>query len=93
MLQILHRFVCINLSNIFELDPSNKTWGHNYKIRSSRPRLDTRLHFVGYRVVAAWNQLSSATVNAPSVFSFKNLLKSEDLSIFLLNNYDAVPTK
>ena len=91
--KIVYKLVSINWNNIFYLDTGNvnRTRGHNLKLSSARPRLDTRLHFFGYRVVAVWNCLPAATVNAPSVVAFKRYLFGIDSSEFLLSNYDNRP--
>ena len=82
--------MCIDTTNLSELDTNNRTRGHMFKLRSPKPRLDTRLHFFGYRVVSAWNSLSEAVVEAPSIISFKLLLNTEDLSNNLQYNYYAL---
>ena len=74
----------------FYKDSNDKTRGHSFKLRSIIPRLDTRKNFFGCRIVSIWNQLSRKTVEAQSADSFKNLLKTEDLSLFTLNNHDAL---
>ena len=84
--KILHKHVCIDTNNLFILDNNNLTRGHRFKLRSSRPRLDTRLHFFGYRVISAWNGLSALCVEAPSIVSFKNILIAEDLSKICYTN-------
>ena len=77
----------IDRHNLFELDTDNRTRGHEYKLTAARPRLETRLHFFGYRVVAFWNHLSTETVHASLVLIFKHLLKKEDLSKFVQNHH------
>lgn len=79
--KILHGFV--RIKTILELDPSNLTRGHCWKLKAVKPRLDTRLHFFQYRVVKIWNKLKAETVCSTTLSSFiVNLLK-EDLSLFL----------
>jgi len=87
--KILHDAVNIDQHNLFSIEPSGLTRGHGLKLRSKRPRLDTRKSFYGYRVVSVWNHLNPSTVWAASLQSFKNLLDSEDLSQFLLTDHDS----
>jgi hypothetical protein len=86
--KIVHKEISINCDNLFELDKHNRTRGHIFKLKSKRPRLDTRLHFFGYRVIAVWNSLSRSTIEATTVASFKRCLHDEYLSVFLLNDFD-----
>jgi hypothetical protein len=89
--KILHNHVCIDFSKLFEIIKNDRTRGHSFRLRSlTIPKLDTRLHFFGYRVISAWNRLAALCVEAPSVQSFKNLLSIEDLSGSLMYNYDAI---
>ena len=81
--KIVHNLVIIKWDNIFYFETVNRTRGHNLKLYTSKPRLDTRLQFFGYRVVAVWNSLPVAAVNAPSVVTFKRCIHSVDFSMFL----------
>jgi Reverse transcriptase (RNA-dependent DNA polymerase)/Endonuclease-reverse transcriptase len=81
--KILHGLVKIGLS--LEIDTAAVTRGHIWRIKTPKPRLDTRLHFFVYRVARVWNKLKSETVCASSVNLFKDRLSSEDLSSYLTN--------
>ena len=69
---------------LFEIDKSNSTRGHSWKLKNSVPRLDTRLHFFSYRIINTWNSLSPKTVEATSATMFKSMLKSKSFERFLL---------
>lgn len=81
--KILHRLVDVNIENFFCLDNSTTTRGHSWKLRTGIPRLDSRRFFFSCRVIKIWNGLSTLTVSAPTLNSFKRLLMCEDLSSFL----------
>ena len=82
--KILHGFVCINsVKSFFELDKDSITRGHPWKLKLNNARLNTRLHFFTNRTAKVWNSLSSTTVCAESVSSFKISLLNENLSTFL----------
>lgn len=82
--KIVHGLV--RIATIIEFDKSNLTRGHSWKLKASRPRLDTRLHFYEYRVVKVWNKLKPETVSAHSIQAFKSNLFNEELSAFLIGN-------
>jgi hypothetical protein len=73
--KILHGQIDTPIKNLFEVDSSNQTRGHNMKLKSLVPRLDSRLHFYSLRVVNPWNHLSQSTVEASSFESFKARLQ------------------
>ena len=92
--KILHDLVSLDYTKLFVLVSNVSTRGHRFKLRSPvRPRLDTRRHFYGYRVISAWNGLSELCVEAPNVLAFKNLLNTEDLSKSLQNHYEVFFSK
>jgi len=43
---------------------------HIWRLRASKPRLDSRRHFFAYRTVIVWNKLSQETVCAYSLHYF-----------------------
>ena len=63
-----------NFCKFFQLQNSNKTRGHNYKLFKQRSNLDLRKNFLSQRVVNTWNSLPQAVVDAVSVNCFKNRL-------------------
>jgi ribonucleases P/MRP protein subunit RPP40 len=73
----------LKVDGILELETRNVTRGHPWKLRASKPRLNTRLHFYEYRVIKVWNSLTPALVCASTVDSFKLMLCKEDLSSHL----------
>ena len=81
---ILHHKIDTPVSKLFEIDKSNSTRGHCWKLKNSVPRLDTRLHFFSFRIINTWNSLSPKTVEATSATMFKSMLKSESFDKFLL---------
>ena len=81
---IVHQNVDSAVSNFFEIDAFSQTRGHSWKLKSSVPRLDSRLHFFSYRITRAWNSLSEKTVSASSISSFKARLQLESFDKFLL---------
>lgn len=64
----------LDVLNFFELDTSDRTRGHNFKIRKQQSRLDIRKHFFTNRVVDAWNDLPHEVVNSATLDTFKNRL-------------------
>jgi hypothetical protein len=50
--------------------------GHCLKLQKKFHRLDCRKHFFSERAVEHWNALPQCIVTAPSLFSFKNQLRS-----------------
>ena len=49
---IVHNLVRIDFTEMFEFALCDITRGHKFKLRASKPRLNTRLHFFGYRSVS-----------------------------------------
>jgi len=81
--KILHGHIDTPIQNLFELDKTRQSRGHNWKLKSKIPRIDSRLHFYSFRVINPWNYLSQNTVDASSPTSFKALLELECLERFL----------
>jgi hypothetical protein len=81
---ILHHKIDTTISKFFEIDKSNSTRGHSWKLKNPIPRLDSRLYFFSYKIINTWNALSSKTVEATSTTMFKFMLKSESFEKFLL---------
>ena len=63
-----HIYKCKNLFEIHE----STTRGHKYKSKKYFCATNIRKHFFSNRVVNLWNSLDSATVEAPTLNSFKN---------------------
>jgi ribonuclease P/MRP protein subunit RPP40 len=81
--KILHGLVDTSVDNLFERDIASTTRGHTWKLKAKTPRIDCRLYFFSFRVVNAWNALSSHTVEATSFIAFRKLLRKECLDAFL----------
>ena len=73
----------VNHSVMTSVYQSQKTQGHNKKLFVDHTKIDARRFYFGCRVVKPWNSLGNEVVNAPSVESFKILVKKCDLSSFL----------
>jgi ribonuclease P/MRP protein subunit RPP40 len=56
---------------------------HTMKLQGEFCRIDVRLHFFSERVVKPWNSLPVETVNASSVYDFKNKMKDFNFNAFL----------
>jgi hypothetical protein len=65
----------VDCSQFFEMAPTDHGLrGHSLKLFTRRARLDIRKNFFSNRVVERWNSLSQATIDAPTVNTFKNRL-------------------
>jgi hypothetical protein len=74
----------VEVHGMLALDNRNATRGHSWKLRATKPRLNTRRDFFEFRVVKVWNALASSTVCAPTIAAFKLMLAKEDLSPHLI---------
>ena len=63
---IVHKLVCIDIANMFEILTNDRARSHKFKLRAFKPRLDTRKYFFGYRIVSVWNDLPDWCVDAAS---------------------------
>ena len=61
-----------NCKSPLELNQQSTTRGHKYKLKKNSCRTTLRQHFFTNRVVDTWNALDKATVETPSLNSFKN---------------------
>jgi len=86
--KIVHKLISLSFSDLFELDPNQRTRGHNYKIRLPLCKASRRQNFFAVRVVSAWNALPSILVNAESVNCFRKGVLLVDLSRFLNRKFD-----
>ena len=86
--KIVHKLISLSFSDLFELDPNQRTRGHNYKIRLPLCKASRRQNFFPVRVVSAWNALPSILVNAASVNCFRKEVLLVDLSRFLNRKFD-----
>ena len=63
-------------SSYFFSSPQRILRGHPLKIAKQYSRVDTHKHFFSQRVVDSFNSLPTNVVQAPTVSSFKNRLRS-----------------
>ena len=84
---IVHKNLETEIGNYFQIDNTCKTRGHTWKLKTSVPRLDTRMHYFSCRTINAWNALSQTTVDSCSIASFKSNLKTESLDNFVTIHY------
>ena len=73
--KILHRYDKVSLENFQLADNNNR--GHCYKLAKSFSKTMLGQNKFTYRVVNDWNYLSSDTVTASSVNSFKSSLNQD----------------
>ena len=64
----------IETSELFSLNTSTATRGHNWKLFKPVAQKDARIHTFSVRVINNWNNLPETVVNADSVNTFKNRL-------------------
>ena len=86
--KIIHNYVSVDYSDMFELDHKERTRGHTFKQRSKAPRLNSRLVFFGCRIVKVWNDLPPWCAEATTDIVFKSLLNTVNLSKYLCNDHD-----
>src|ERR1700731_4006530 len=48
---ILHHKIDTPVSKLFQIDKSNSTQSHSWKLKNSVPRLDTRQYFFLFRII------------------------------------------
>ena len=78
----------ITTSSLFELSDVSSTRGHNLKIKKKRTCTNLYKNFFTNRVTNLWNNLTSETVNAPSVNAFKGRLDREYKDFTFETNLD-----
>ena len=72
--KLIRGFENLDYRTFFNLNNSNRTRGHRYKLVKNRSRLDIRKYFFSQRIVDLWNKLPQGVVEATSVNQFKNKL-------------------
>ena len=72
--KILNDFTNVQMGTAFNLNTTQFTRGHSFKLVKSRCNLELRRHFFTNRVVNQWNSLPSYVVCVPTVNSFKSKL-------------------
>ena len=77
--KILNHIYCTNL-NIYTMSTNPNLRGHRLKLSKEKCSKLPRKNFISNRIVYSWNDLSSDTIDAPTVNIFKNRL-DKDLAI------------
>ena len=75
--KILHNKCAISIEEVFVLNQSSNTRGHQLKLFKPRTQSECRKRFFSLRVINVWNSLSHDTVIAGSLNKFKALLKRD----------------
>jgi hypothetical protein len=84
--KIFHGISDLDKTDLFKLS-SSRTRGHNLKLLMQQSHCDERKYFFSNRIVGPWNSLSTETIQATSVNSFKRLLRqNSQLTNFLTGN-------
>jgi len=81
--KISHNLVALDFFSFFGLTNYVSTMGHNYKLVKPRCSNNARQFSFACRRIDSWNDLLANVVNALSLSSFKNLLKSCCLNRFV----------
>jgi hypothetical protein len=82
--KIIHNIVALDFAQFFGLNNYNCTRGNNYKLLKPVCNNNVRQFSFACRRIDAWNSLPSTVVSATSVVHFKTLLKSVDLTKFVI---------
>jgi hypothetical protein len=77
---LLHGLTSIDYRCFFSVRGNEKTRGHPLKLTVKVTRLNCCKYFFSNRIVAVWNGLPSEVVMASSLQSFKQKLRSVDLT-------------
>ena len=85
LIQVFNLFKASNISTFFTLKNST-TRGHNLKLFKNHSRTNLRKHSFSNRVVDTWNSLSSFTVNAKDVDSFKKFLDGDLFNLLYIHD-------
>ena len=81
--KIVHGLVSIKQNSIFSVvNSSMTTRGHKFKLAVQHSNCNLRHNFYSVRIVPIWNDLPVLVVEASSVSSFKNLVRSCDFFKF-----------
>ena len=70
--KVFHGHSCVSPADLFQQSPENRTRGHCYKIFPPATNTDIRKIFFTIRCIPVWNSLSSDTVCATTLSSFKH---------------------
>ena len=81
---IIHGHSSITKSDFFKPTTNKTSRGHPLRLVTPLTRLNVRRHFLTDRIIKAWNSLPTHVVLTPSTNSFKQLIRSIDLSTHLI---------
>ena len=84
MFKIMHKFVDIDVNELFYLNGQGVTRGHNFKLVKPFCNINSRSHSFSCRRLDCWNSLHYDIVNLSSVNSFKAAINRIDLSKYLI---------
>ena len=82
--KIVRGFSSITINDMFIPSTNLFLRGHPFRLEIPLAKCNIRNHFFACRVVRIWNSLPDTIVSAPTVQSFKELIKKFDLSKFLI---------
>jgi hypothetical protein len=85
---LLHGLLDIDYRRFFTVRGCSKTRGHPLKLTVNKARTDCRKYYFANRVITPWNSLPSNVVTAPSLGTFKNLLRQINLSEYTSRHFD-----
>ena len=80
--KIINDLIDLKFEEFFEFSMAS-TRGHDFKLNVKYSRLDVRKYFFCNRVVAIWNSLPPQTVEARSLYQFKNKIKKLNFDPYL----------
>ena len=70
--KIIHGMIDIDMTKLFKFEDSNKTRGHNFKLKTPKSfKTDMRKYSFSQRIVFPWNNLSDSITSAKTVETFK----------------------
>ena len=75
--QILTGHLRVDIADLFEQDPSDRTRGHQLRLKQIRVSSHLRQASFCHRVISTWNGLPAEVVSSPSVDTFKNRLDKQ----------------
>ena len=78
--KIVRGFSSITINDMFIPSTNLFLRGHSFRLEIPLAKCNIRNHFFACRVIRIWNSLPDAVVSAPTVQSFKVLIKKIDLS-------------
>ena len=84
MFKIMHKFVDIDVNELFDLNGLGVTRGHNFKLVKPLCNNNSRSHSFSCRRLDCWNNLHYDIVNLTTVYNFRNALNRVDLSKYLI---------